>query len=368
MVAGRRRLDTKSFFLWYEKDPPPSDEKAIISTEELKKELGRENVLPDLLARVRDCGQRGKIIAKLNTRKQRGSSDELTRIEGQGELQEVIRFSAGDNQVVSNFAIHDVDMVGNANVRLFQCHIRRLVFRARAKQDAQDTPQASIDQCLIGELVFAPTSVRALEIRASKIGRVKCPLPGENNPFTGPVTFHKTAFMKKRLFVSDVQQYRNLRHHLSTLENQMAESFVHSKVLSLERRDDNFFNRLVSIFYQYSSNFGSSTWAPLLWLFLITLFGTSLVYFTDGAIISEDPALYVGWREALGETTGFGQLLRASILGTQPLKNPLSIFTGPGRLVAKDIWLAIWFVFQSILSPVLVFLFFLALRRRFRMK
>ena len=76
--------------------------------------------------------------------------------------------------------------------------------------------------CRIGLLEFTGKSVKSLFIEKCIIHSVRCPVPGEENPFLGSVELSDTKFItleyESKLYQGP-QQFRNLRFHLEELEN-----------------------------------------------------------------------------------------------------------------------------------------------------
>jgi hypothetical protein len=115
------------------------------------------------------------------------------------------------------------------------------------------------------------------------------------------------------------------------------------------------------------SDYGSSALRPALGLLLLFVVSLAITWSVGGAEVGDTSAM-VGWQRRLLDSGWWGSLLRALLLTSQATFNPLSIFGVKGLVIAKFPWLALWLWLNSVFSGLLFALFFLAVRRRFKMQ
>jgi hypothetical protein len=170
-----------------------------------------------------------------------------------------------------------------------------------------------------------------------------------------------------KYLITGPQPYRNLRSHLRKLENSQAANFLNSAELAMERHTDRRTNRLLSRLYELFSDYGGSTLRPVLWLLALWCISFVMVFAADGAqcVTGVD---YTGWREVLKEPGYSGRAWKALVLSGQQIGSPLTLLGAKTLLVPTTWWLAGWSVVHSLLSVILIALFLLAVRRRFKMQ
>lgn len=249
---------------------------------------------------------------------------------------------------------------GGVKLRIVDCDISRFHVHARAV-DVRTTDTN------IGSLDLSDFALRHFEMERGSLLNVQCPPPDGDNPFTGTVVFRNVFFPRdrKNYLLEGAQPYRNLRHHLRSLENAQMANLLHSAELAVERQDDTWPNRVISWLYELFSDFGSSALRPLLWL--IGFVGVSFVwtYMSAGAVLASEEKL-IGWQEIFLRKDCAGDVLRSLYLAFQPIANPIGIFGKDPILVARFPSLAIWLSIQGMLSVVLIALTIFAIRRRFK--
>ena len=86
-----------------------------------------------------------------------------------------------------------------------------------------------------------------------------------------------------------------------------------------------------------------------------------------GVVLVKEDLKLAGWAKVLKGDTTAAAFWRAAVYSLRPL-NPLGVF-GKSDLVtaANTCWLA-WHYVQTVLTTAFIFLFLLAIRRRFRMR
>ena len=211
-----------------------------------------------------------------------------------------------------------------------------------------------------------------IHMKGGCVLNIQIPAPGNTTPLTGSVLFAETFFPRKRglYLLPGAQPYRNMRHHLRTIENGHMADLFHSAELAVERQDDTFINRMLSHAYELFSDFGSSALRPLLWWLLLFVLTVAIIFHADGAVqafVSDD--YYQGWRSSLLDSNAwYADLLRSGYLAFRSMINPLGLFGVRELLAPATGWLVIYLSFAGLLSVVLITLFVLAVRRRFKMQ
>tara|TARA_R110000868_G_scaffold83754_7_gene236575 strand:+ start:2590 stop:3705 length:1116 start_codon:yes stop_codon:yes gene_type:complete len=257
----------------------------------------------------------------------------------------------------------EVYLAPHRQVKLKNCWIGDL--RAEAKSFSG----AELRDTWVRRLSIKHNSLIGIEVFGGGILDFQCPLPGEPSPFFGPVIF-KDVFVprtRKGFPISGAQTYRNLRHHLTTLQNMPAAQFFHSAEQAIERDDETGLNWLLNYLYENLSDYGASPARPLIllgWLWLIN----TLYLMGDGVAIGGKVAAAVGWQKALYSDGLTGEVLRAVILGAQPISWIGSLIS-PGKavpLIPNSLLMQVWLVVAGMISAVLLALFAFAVRRRFK--
>lgn len=251
------------------------------------------------------------------------------------------------------------------SVSIKNCKVRRLsVF-----EGADAT--LKLENTWIARFIVKSGSIKNLSADDGGIIRIDCPPPGAMNPFSGSVSFANTFFPRSRRsnLATGAQPYRNLRFHLASLQNSPAASLFHSLEQAVERDDETGLNKVLSWLYEISSDCGAAPQRPLgilvlLWLFTFILFAAS-----DAAVVAIPYDQAVGWQLSLfGDDCG-ARFLRAGVLSILPL-SWLGSFVGQARLMpvmAENIYAHAWLIIEGIASTILIALFLLALRRKFKM-
>jgi len=248
---------------------------------------------------------------------------------------------------------------GNAYlVRLENCRIGNLSLPAMGNYELKDT--------WVGDFVISWKSIRSLKVEGGGIANINCPIPEGENPFIGSVQFSKVAFARKpSRRLTGPQPYRNMRAHMLRLQNAPMAGLFHSLEQAVERHaEQNPVNRGLSWFYQLLSDYGSSPARPLAWLLVLSILTFSVITIADGVAVSTDQ---IGWQAELCEPDWGARLKRSALLLGQGTLNPLGIFAAKGLVAAKNGWLAALLLVHGFCGAILVALFILAVRRRFKM-
>jgi hypothetical protein len=292
------------------------------------------------------------------------------RIHGNGqELDSYIHSLALNTQplelTLSNLSVKQIEIQAPIKLHVENCSIAVLRVHGVGAE-------VSMESTHVGNLEVHASALKHYEMRHGSLLNVTCPPPGGGNPFTGTVSFKDVFFPRQRgvFILKGPQPYRNMRHHLRSLENAQMANLIHSAELAVEREDDSWTNRVLSYVYEWASDFGSSALRPLLWQLLLISFSMLLILYSDGAVpaLSEQASGFVGWQAALMEPTTSGDYARAFYLALQPLVNPIGIFGVKSLLVPRYPLLAVWLSLHGFLAVVLLALLVFAIRRRFKIQ
>jgi len=266
----------------------------------------------------------------------------------------------------------------NARLVIDNCHIAHIFIHHKfdSHKDRFEVRSIYIDSSntKIGKLEIQSNTVSHFHMSGGCVLDIDIPVPGSVNPFNGSVSFDDKVFFPKKARVyllQDAQPFRNMRHHLSSLENATAANLFHSLELAVERENDARFTRLISNMYGLFSNYGRSPLKPVLCLVGLFLISATIIYASHGAIAGppivhpKEEIKFLGWLSTLKLPDAFGA--RSLYLSTQAIYNPLGIFGSKYALVLpKNGWIALLLGIQSIFSLTFLTLFIFAVRRRFK--
>lgn len=280
----------------------------------------------------------------------------------------------GSHIVVKNAKLWAFHVHGeNCIIEINNCHISEFICNGnyRIKLISKNS--------WIGKIKLGAGSFRdALFMRGGILG-LECPPPQEGNPFLGSVEFSKTYLPRRRRnsFMDGAQPYRNLRAHLVKLENSQAAGLMHVHELDMERETDpSWFNRLLSAGYSIASRYGTSTGWPLAWFGGLWFIGLLVIATVDGAVlenrvppndaVSGENA--TSWRSDLEGDGFWSRLGRSALLAFKSIIGPLILIDSRGAVTPSEPYLVFLLFFLGLFQTAFLFLFFLALRRRFRMQ
>lgn len=222
----------------------------------------------------------------------------------------------------------------------------------------------------IGNLAVNSDAIRDFSMQSGCLLNMDCPRPGENNPFSGNVNFKNVFFQTKRMeyFLRGAQGYRNMRHHMVSLENSQMGNLFHTLQLQVEKYDDDKSTNFVSNLYWLFSDYGRSISRPVGWIFGAIFLTFIISFFTNGSALSHSESFYTGWRQLLVGDGTKENLARSFILAIQSSVNVLGFFGIKGLLVPKGLFFAIWTLLQSFLTVIWIALVVFAIRRRFKIQ
>jgi hypothetical protein len=188
----------------------------------------------------------------------------------------------------------------------------------------------------------------------------------------GPVVFTDIYMPKAQIYCSEerLHSLRRLRGNLLDLGNSQAASAVHGVELAYERQHESWFNRILSWAYELLGNFGDSIGRPLLLLVVLIIASASVLLVSNGAVVDpmHEDQFFGTWREVLNYPN-VGALVKSLVLSVQSILTPLALLGAHSVVVARYWWLQAYLVlFHGPLSLTLLTLFFIGLRRRFRLQ
>jgi hypothetical protein len=223
-----------------------------------------------------------------------------------------------------------------------------------------------IENCWIEELILNSRAVNSFSVISGGILNITCPSPHSENPFAGSVLFTDKVHLPKKIdeYFIGPQPYRNMRAHMLKLENSPMVSLFHSLEQSIERQvDSSWFNKRLSWIYGALSDYGASSARPF-WIWAaLNLLTFAMVSVCDGAVVLDKGR---GWLSSLDEKDIHGQLGRALVVTLQATFNPLNIFANRSPVIPSLEGVAAWLFVHSLISTLLLTLFFFAVRRRFK--
>lgn len=281
-----------------------------------------------------------------------------------------LTISTGIDKInISNAVIKYINIVGQIQqISLKYCYIGFL--HLHKTQSSQ--LELILRNCRIGRIIFQPESVHSLSLYDCIVRDIVGPRPSAENPFGGSISFSNVDFAvssKNSIIYGGPQQFRNLRSHLESLENQVEASKMRALELRSELEYETGINRLANQYQRFSGNYGLSPGRPLWFTFGIIVSVASFFYLTDGVSFGYAATndLYGGWREAfLGEDCS-ARFARAIGITLQSLVNPLGIFGPRTLLIASTSFGHILTSLQGIVCDILIATTILAIRRRFKL-
>lgn len=249
------------------------------------------------------------------------------------------------------------------------CFIYQLALESR-----NDLPNLSLqlDRCRVGRIVLGQHSLRSLQITNCQIHDVSCPNPSAPNPFSGSVSFHKTHFVTSRKsskLYSGSQQFRNLRAHLESIQNQLEAGKMRALELKSELEVEHGLNKAISLYQRWVSEYGIAPGRPLLIALAIYVFTSIFLFATNNVTLGylETSEVYSGWRGMFLEKGFWPEIRNAFSLGLQSLLNPFGIFGTRTLLVAATPLAHVATSLQGIVCDILIATSFLAIRKRFKL-
>lgn len=211
--------------------------------------------------------------------------------------------------------------------------------------------------------------IKNLNMRGGSILRVTCPTQENKNPFRKAVEFINVFMPHTRRYgMIEPQELSYLVYHLREMDNYRDADFVHAAEQAQYRYiEESWTTKVISILYEVGSNFGSSQVRPIIWIITLLVTASVLFYSMDTATLQLDIKYYKGWKLNLIGNEIQNKVWRAGYLSFQSMINPLAVVSAKSLLVAKDGWGVFITIIHSILSTVLIALFFLSVRRKFKM-
>jgi len=166
------------------------------------------------------------------------------------------------------------------------------------------------------------------------------------------------------------QMYKRLRANYEENLNYAEAGDFHIGEMEMRRKGEkNFFNKCIIWAYKLISNYGESYWRPLLfWILpMLLLFPLLFMYSGIEQITSRQSPYMIHYQFNLSTIS----LSNAGDFIKDYLKSfvySLSVFSLVREKLYRPIndWSHFWMVLESILSPVMIAFFLLALRRRFK--
>jgi hypothetical protein len=249
---------------------------------------------------------------------------------------------------------------GGCKVHVHNCRIEHLSLAG-----AND---AKIENCWIGLLECYPTDSSYGILQCSRGGMLDLRLQMKGG-------FRDVAF--RRTWVPrfpvggeafDVGQYRKLRTTFASESNSLAAGVFHAAELSMERASDpSRTNRLVGLVYELGCDYGNRLARALGWFLIVLLALGAFAFAGDVGVVAVVPKDLFGWQKSLEGNELGPRFLRSVLLAGQALFNPLNVFGKP-LVIAKEPWQALILLFGSLLGILAITMFFISVRRRFKLE
>lgn len=272
-----------------------------------------------------------------------------------GTIRRLSVASNDDTHPVTNKAIHHVTVKSYAGASFENCHIGILELE-------NDSKYLDLINTWVDHLVLR-SNLASLAIRGGGILRISCK---NDQALIGDARVSTFFPRFKGAHGSDLQPLRNLRKNLNALHNNKAAGFFHAVELSLSRRTDSWVNRRIGWIYEVMSDFGNSTTRPIVWLLTSMVFTFGIAVLDNNLVATTDinPA---SWQQVLDDSQFSGRLSRAALYPFTTL-NPLGFFSSKALVQVGPTWWIFAYVPLTLLGITSLALFFLSLRRRFRLE
>lgn len=245
-----------------------------------------------------------------------------------------------------------------------------------------------IERCHIGTFRGDSSSILSLLLNNVRIHHFILTPPGMNGP---EAAIHGSVFLDRCTFPARVSKFHADRSHGYTVFRsyleQLDDAHAAHQFRGIEGATQFYLERglfkFITGLHGIVSRFGLSPFRPVTIAFVIWLGISGLVFFFDDvkislesselakfcdgypyrASVSEDLA----WRTGLCGNSIHARIFRASLLPAQHLINPLGILPRTDLLEARSIEANALLMAQDMITVILYFYLFFAIRRRFRM-
>jgi hypothetical protein len=191
----------------------------------------------------------------------------------------------------------------------------------------------------------------------------------EKSPaFVGNASFHWIT-LPRTVEPHRVQWLRDAREAFTARNNLIAASIFHASELKLARPKEWFkiFHPywLASWAYQVGSNFGNSIGLPLFWLFIFYVSIGVVAYYSG---TEPNVKASAGWFTGIKAHGWCPEVLRAGVYAAQSILNPLNLFVTEPLVSVSNGWGVIASLVLGVFGIASLALFFLSLRRRFKLE
>lgn len=182
--------------------------------------------------------------------------------------------------------------------------------------------------------------------------------------FTGDVAFENVFIPRFEGPHSrqQLQPLRTLRSNLIRLRNYRAAGIFHGVELALERKRLSWIGKIVNWLYEVGSDYGTSIKRPVFWFLFLWATSATLGWVADSILWEGSDAQ--GWHRWLQMSSAF----RSFIYPITLIVNPFGIVTSAPQMYAANPWIAITLTLNAILMALAAALFFLSIRRSFKLE
>ena len=160
------------------------------------------------------------------------------------------------------------------------------------------------------------------------------------------------------------QPWSNMRTHLQAIGNADATALFRRAEMRFETIDMHGVSFLISHLYRLTSCYGDSLSRPLIILLAVAFLTIATFYLGNLAVPTPDCRQLV-WAQDFCSFDAYGSTLRSIWLAMQPFFNPFGLRTDQAVVPANGIAMFVQIV-NRVTTAGLLFSFFVAVRRRFR--
>ena len=172
---------------------------------------------------------------------------------------------------------------------------------------------------------------------------------------------------------TDLSDYIKLRDTVKDLGDVPSARELHAQILRMGRKHDLWSQRLLGAIYDLTCGYGTRPMRPLVWIAAIAVACFLTVWATDGAVFLKqnqcnDTSQIATWEHQLcSDENDSKQWLRAATLTVRAIVNPLGFAARSETVAAASAGINVLLFYQWLLTLILIALFILCVRGRFKL-
>lgn len=278
-------------------------------------------------------------------------------------------YSYGTRDKLQNVVIS----LSNINVVKIRCYSERksriTISNVVSSEFFGSSGEIVIDRSCVETLIIHEAS--DVFIKDSIIGSMEFVQPyGKRD--ASPTTFMRSMIRTKGRSGEPCASREQLQHLLNAFEaigDGPAAHFIRGTLLRAEHERERGVMRLVSAIYRWTAGFGLRPGLAVFWFLLVHALSVCAIA-QWGTVVETAHLAELGRDAAIARAFAdpeWGCWIRAGYLSLQSVLNPLGIFGPRQLLVAGDWWVLILTACESIISLLLITVFGMSIRRRFRL-